>query len=140
VNGQKMSKSKGNIYYTDTLIEQGYDIGEIRFFLIYGHYREKLNYCDKNMRSAADRLRAFKKMVNEVKGRADWEAELDGEVTRGIKGIFSERMDDDLDVRGAFDGLYGVLSALDREDLKSVEASAIVGALREIDDVLGVIW
>jgi len=140
VNGQKMSKSKGNIYYTDTLIEQGYDISEIRFFLIYGHYREKLNYCDKNMRSAADRLRAFKKMVNEVKGRADWEAELDGEVTRGIKGIFSERMDDDLDVRGAFDGLYGVLSALDREDLKSVEASAIVGALREIDDVLGVIW
>jgi cysteinyl-tRNA synthetase len=139
VNGQKMSKSKGNIYYTDTMLEQGYDIGEIRFFLIYGYYRETLNYSDKNMRSAADKLRAFREMVNEVKGRADREADLGGEVTRRIKGIFSERMDDDLDVRGAFDGLYGVLSELDREDLKSVEASAIVKALREIDDVLRVI-
>ena len=139
VNGQKMSKSKGNIYYTDTLLEQGYDIGEIRFFLIYGHYRETLNYSDKNMRSAADKLRAFREMVNEVKGRADRETDLDEEVTRRIKGIFSERMDEDLDVRGAFDGLYGVLSELDRENLKSVEASAIVKALREIDGVLMVI-
>jgi len=139
VNGQKMSKSKGNIYYTDTLLEQGYDIGEIRFFLIYGYYRETLNYSDKNMRSAADKLRAFREMVNEVKGRADREADFDGEVTRRIKGIFSEKMDDDLDLRGAFDGLYGVLSELDRENLKSVEASAIVKALREIDDVLRVI-
>ena len=139
VNGQKMSKSKGNIYYTDTMLEQGYDIGEIRFFLIYGHYRETLNYSDKNMRSATDKLRAFREMVNEVKGRADREADLDGVVTRRIKGIFSERMDDDLDLRGAFDGLYGVFSELDREDLKSVEASAIVKALREIDGVLRVI-
>ncbi len=140
VNGQKMSKSKGNIYYTDTLLEQGYDIGEIRFFLIHGHYRETLNYSDKNMRSAADKLRSFREMVNEVKGRADREADLDGEVTRRIKGIFSERMDDDLDVKGAFDGLYGVLSELDRENLESVEASAIVKALREIDGILRVIF
>ena len=33
VNGQKMSKSKGNIYYTDTLLNQGYDMDQIRFFL-----------------------------------------------------------------------------------------------------------
>jgi len=140
VNGQKMSKSKGNIYYTDTLLQQGYDIGEIRFFLIYGHYRRKLNYSDKNMRSAADKLRAFREMVNEAKGRADWEADLDGEVTRRIKGIFSERMDDDLDVKGAFDGLYGVLAELELGDLNPAEASAIMKALKEIDGVLRVLF
>jgi cysteinyl-tRNA synthetase len=140
VNGQKMSKSKGNIYYTDTLIKQGYDMGEIRFFLIYGHYREKLDYSDDKMRSAADRLRKFREMVKEVKGRAGQEAEPDGKVTRRIKGVFAERMDNDLDVRGAFDGLCGVLSELEFAGLKPTETSGAMKALWEIDGVLRVIF
>ena len=140
VNGQKMSKSKGNIYYTDTLLEHGYDIGEIRFFLIYGHYRETLNYSDKNMRSAADKLRAFREMVNAVKGRADQEAKPASEAVQRIERVFAERMDDDLDVQGAFDGLYGVLSEREPMELKPTEASGIMKSLREIDGVLGVIF
>jgi cysteinyl-tRNA synthetase len=140
VNGQKMSKSKGNIYYTDTLLERGYDISEIRFFLIYGHYREKLNYSDKNMRSAADKLRAFREMVNAVKGRADQEAKPASEAVQRIERVFAERMDDDLDVQGAFDGLYGVLSEREPMELKPTEASGIMKSLREIDGVLGVIF
>jgi len=33
VNGKKMSKSTGNTLYTDTLLERGYRMDEIRFFL-----------------------------------------------------------------------------------------------------------
>jgi cysteinyl-tRNA synthetase len=138
VNGQKMSKSKGNILYTDTLLGQGYDASEIRFFLIYGRYRERLNYSDENMGSAAEKLREFRKVVNAIERRADPKAGLDGELARRIEGIFSGRMDDDLDVKGAFDGLYGALAEVG--DLKPAEASAIVKALREIDGVLGVTW
>jgi cysteinyl-tRNA synthetase len=137
VNGQKMSKSKGNIYYTDTLLEQGYDMGEIRFFLIYGHYREKLNYSDNKMRSAADRLRKFRRMVSKIEGRANKKTELDGEVVQRIKRIFAEKMDNDLDVKGGFDGVYGVLSEL--EELKPTEAPGIMKGLREIDGVLRVL-
>jgi cysteinyl-tRNA synthetase len=140
VNGQKMSKSKGNIYYTDTLLEQGYDISEIRFFLIYGHYREKLDYSDENMRSAADKLGKFGKMVNKIEGKADRKGELDKEAIQRIKRIFVENMDNDLDVRGAFDGLYGVLSELELGELKPSEASGVMEALREIDGVLRVIF
>lgn len=139
VNGQKMSKSKGNIYYTDTLIEQGYDMGEIRFFLIYGHYREKLDYSDQNMRSAADRLRKFRKMVKEVEARADQEATLDAKPARRMKEVFAESMDNDLDVRRAFDGLYRVLSELEFVELKPTESSGAMKALREIDGVLRVL-
>jgi cysteinyl-tRNA synthetase len=135
-----MSKSKGNIYYTDTLIKQGYDMGEIRFFLIYGHYREKLDYSDDKMRSATDRLRKFREMVKEVEGRAGQEAEPDGKVARRIKRVFAERMDNDLDVRGAFDGLCGALSELEFAGLKPTEASGGMKALREIDGVLRVIF
>jgi len=92
------------------------------------------------MRSATDKLRAFREMVNKVKGRVDQVADLDGKVTRKINGIFSERMDDDLDVRGAFDGLYRVLSELEPMELKPTEASGIMKSLREIDGVLRVIF
>ena len=70
VNGQKMSKSKGNIYYTDTLLDQGYDIDQIRFFLIYGHYRKKLNYSDRAMALAAEKLKRFKEKVKALERRS----------------------------------------------------------------------
>ena len=139
VNGQKMSKSKGNIYYTDTLLEQGYNMSEIRFFLIYGHYREKLDYSDENMRSAADKLRKLREMVGKMEERSNQQADLGGSAAQ-IKETFAEKMDNDLDVRGAFEGLYGVLSEFEPDELKSIEASGIMKSLREIDGVLGVIF
>jgi cysteinyl-tRNA synthetase len=140
VNGQKMSKSKGNIYYTDTLLEQGYDLSEIRFFLIYGHYREKLDYSEENMRLAADKLRKLRNMVRTIEERANQRADLGGSLAQRIKDTFEEQMDNDLDVRGAFDSVYGVLSELKLDELKSSEASGIMKTLREIDGVLRVIF
>jgi hypothetical protein len=49
-------------------------------------------------------------------------------------------MDNDLDVRGAFDSLYGVLSELELDELKSSEASGIMKTLREIDGILRVMF
>jgi cysteinyl-tRNA synthetase len=140
VNGQKMSKSKGNIYYTDTLLEQGYDLSEIRFFLIYGHYREKLDYSEENMRLAADKLRKLRNMVRTIEERANQQADLGGSLAQRIKDTFAEQMDNDLDVRRAFDSVYGVLSELELDELKSSEASGVMKTLREIDGVLRVIF
>jgi cysteinyl-tRNA synthetase len=140
VNGQKMSKSKGNIYYTNTLLEQGYDMREIRFFLIYGHYREKLDYSEENMRSAADKLRKLRNMVRTIEERANQQADLGGSLAQRIKDTFAEQMDNDLDVRRAFDSVYGVLSELELDELKSSEASGVMKTLREIDGVLRVIF
>ncbi len=140
VNGQKMSKSRGNIYYTDTLLEQGYDPGEIRFFLICGHYREKLDYSDEHMRLAAEKLGKFRNVVRSIEKRANQQADLRGNVAERIKETFAEQMDSDLDVRGAFDGLHGVLSELEVDGLYSGEALGIVKTLREIDGVLRVIF
>jgi len=140
VNGQKMSKSNGNIYYTDMLLEHGYDSSEIRFFLIYGHYREKLDYSDENMRSAAGKLRNVRKMVDRIGEMAYQQANLGGNVAQRIKENFVENMETDLDVRGAFDGLYRVLSELQLDQLKPSEASEIMKALKEIDGVLRVIF
>jgi cysteinyl-tRNA synthetase len=135
VDGKKMSKSIGNILYTDTLQEKGYDLSEIRFFLIYGHYRKRLNYSDKRMRSTTEKLRRFKKQVKRIEDRAGHFTDADTEATRKINDAFRERMDDDLDVKGAFDNVAAFVFGIDLH-LNPTTASGIIKALKEIDEVL----
>jgi len=134
VEGSKMSKSKGNIYYTDTLLNKGYSPAEIRFFLIYGHYRERLDYSDDNMRDAVDKLRRVKKNMTGTirKGRSGISSVT---IAQKIRRIFVEHMDNDFDVRSAFDGVGAVLSEAANSD-KKYDPAAIVKELRKIEEVL----
>ena len=140
MNGKKMSKSRGNIYYTDTLLDQGYDASEIRFFLIYRHYRKKLNFSDENMRRSAEKLREFKNKVRRIEQKADPGRPQDGEKAQRIKQVFGEKMDDDLDGKGAFDRVLGLVSEFEVDDLGPGEAGAVMETLRGIDRVLKVIF
>ena len=140
VNGQKMSKSKGNIYYTEDILRKGYTVSELRFFLIYGHYRKKLNYSNDTMRLAAEKLRNFKKKVRDIGRVVKRASSTDIKTVRNIKMIFSLKMDDDLDIASAFDQLYDTLTERDVTGLKPAEASGLIKGLKEIDEVLQVIF
>lgn len=140
VDGKKMSKSIGNILYTDNLLEKGYDLSEIRFFLIYGHYRKRLNYSDKQMQSVTERLRKFKEQVKRIEGRAEPATDADTEMTRKIKDAFEERMDDDLDVKGAVDNVAALVNGMDAQNLTPDEASGVIKDLKEVDEVMQVIF
>jgi cysteinyl-tRNA synthetase len=136
VNGQKMSKSLGNIIYTDDLIKERYRPEEIRFFLIYGHYREKQNYSAAAFRSAAERWKEFSRAVKKLGGKSSETIEPDREAGQRLKTLFEKNMDDDLDVRGAFDALSDELLKRDPKNIKPRVASGLVLALKEIDQVL----
>jgi cysteinyl-tRNA synthetase len=140
VNGKKMSKSKGNIHYTEDILKKGFTSKELRFFLIYGHYRKILNYSNESMHSAAERLRNFKKMATDIKRVAKHAATTDIKTARNLKTIFSGKMDDDLDITSAFDQLYDAFSKMDVKSLKPTEASGLIKGLKEIDEVLQVIF
>ena len=140
VNGKKMSKSKGNIHYTEDILKKGVTSKELRFFLIYGHYRKILNYSNDTMRSAAERLRNFKKMVTDIERVAKRAATTDTKTARNLKTIFSVRMDDDLDIKSAFDQLYDAFAKMNVKSLKPAEASGLIKGLKEIDEVLQVIF
>jgi cysteinyl-tRNA synthetase len=140
VNGQKMSKSKGNIYYSDTLIKRNYRYDDIRFFLIYSHYRERLNYSDRVISAAADKLRGLKNSLREIEKKAKQEPDLTGKIVRNLKKTFTEKMDNDMDVRGAFDGLYDILARVKVGELRPAEASGIIKTMKEIDKVFKVIF
>jgi cysteinyl-tRNA synthetase len=140
VDGGKMSKSRGNVYYTDTLLERGYGIDEIRFFLIYGHYRKNLNYSDRNMDRATETLRDFKRLTRALEASSSEQLGIDQGIYHKVKRLFSTKMDEDLDVRGAFDGLHGFLAGSGARAANPAASAGILKALREIDEVLQVIF
>ena len=135
-----MSKSKGNVYYIDTLRKQGYKHAEIRFFLIYGHYRKRLNFSRKSMARAVEKLKELKRTIAAIKRQADDSADFDSSAAKEMKMTFADKMDSDLDVKGAIDNLQLFLSAMDVKHPKPRAASGAIHALRDIDQVLQVIF
>jgi cysteinyl-tRNA synthetase len=139
VAGRKMSKSRGTLVYTGDLLRQGYAAAEIRFFLLYGHYRDRLSYTEKAMEAAVEKLRRFQEEVREISVRAG-QALPEGDAARWIRETFRRRMDDDLDVKGAFDGISRELTVLQRGNPEPGVAAAAVAALREVDGVFNILF
>ena len=135
-----MSKSKGNIYYIENLREDGYTSDEIRFFLIYSHYRKELNYTREKMRSAAERLENLKRKMNAIGRKANQKSEVDREILKRVKEIFTREMEDDLNVEKAFDKLVEFIEDIKLETLKPKTASGLTKGLREVDNVLRILF
>ncbi len=140
VQGRKMSKSKGNIYYTDTILSQGYGAQELRFFLIYNHYRSRVNYTANLMLTQAAKLREVRKGVQQLRRRAGKEEAAGGGSQERLRQAFTAAMDDDLDVKEAFDSISQVLRSLTPQSLTGGEAAGVLKALRGIDSVLQVLF
>ena len=135
-----MSKSKGNIIYTDTLLKQGYTFREIRFFLIYGHYRSQLDYSEERFQRSVDRLRTFQKIARSIKRHLSKSMKTDSMLSKKLQREFSKNMDNDLNVKGAFDSMYTSLSECKIEEYPPKLATGILAALKDIDKVLRVIF
>ena len=73
VEGEKMSKSKGNYYTVRDLIEQGHSPMAIRYLLLSVPYRTQLNFMLDGLRgaeSALEGLRNFRRRVAEFSRQA----------------------------------------------------------------------
>ncbi len=140
VKGAKMSKSKGNVYYTDTLLQQGYSPEEIRFFLICGHYRQRVNYSDQLMRRRAEELSRLRHLAREIAFLACGTANTHCKSALRLRKAFTSPMDDDLHVKEACEGVVNVLSQIKPEILEKSEVAGILKVLQEIDRVLEVIF
>jgi cysteinyl-tRNA synthetase len=109
VERKKMSKSKGNIIYTDDLLKQGYSPEDIRFFLIHLHYRTRLNFTYAKFKKT---ISQFEKMRQKIKiiRQTDKFGEKPSEKVRSLlvnlQKHFERGMNHDLDVETALESLF----------------------------------
>ncbi len=145
VEGKPMSKSRGNILYPDDVLKMGYEAHHLRFFLIYTHYRKKLNLTNSKLHKAAGHLAAMRGLVHELIEDTDGQAGEDpaaADLIDGIPGEFERLMDDDLSVGRAVDGVYARLQQIAdcSAPLSKQSAARLRGQLARIDTVLRVLF
>ncbi|OPL16100.1 MAG: hypothetical protein AVO39_06540 [delta proteobacterium MLS_D] len=134
VGGKKMSKSRGNILYINDLLERGYRAAEVRFFLMYGHYRDRLDYSGDTMEAAAGRLRSLRTAAELLARKAKGPSR--GGIGREVKEMFISAMDDDLRLKNALDRIDAALPQKRIENLSPREAASALAALRRVDYVV----
>jgi len=144
-DGKKMSKSIGNVYYPEDLTAKGYRSDHIRFFLIYGHYRKRVNFTFKKLDETSKKLDRFKSMVQCIETAKSSNPSNSGKGLAGsVTSSFKQYMDTDLQVKTAFDKLYNIVSKLygllEKEELSSADAIKTVEGLKKVDSVLHVIF
>ncbi len=140
VDGRKMSKSRGNILYPDRLVRQGFSPEEIRFFLIFSHYRRRLSYTKRAMARARSRQAELKSVALQLTRRAGRSAEAPSDESSRLEKAFTKHMDNDLDVQQAVEAVAAALAEIDPESLSPPQAASLVAALKRIDTVLQVIY
>lgn len=146
VDGKKMSKSKNNEIFLEDLLEKCGSPAHARFFLIYRHYRKKLNLSEKNISERLDRFNDFRRMVRDIEDASDGPKDDPGDARPAIDRLvdgFRGHMNDDLDLPGAFDAMHAALAdlvALKNEGRLGREAAATASAeIRKIDEVLRIL-
>ena len=127
VNGGKMSKSLGNTYTVDQLIEKGYSPLVFRYFCLNAHYRNKINFTFESMDAAKKALKNLHKEIDRHKGA---KGQVDASVLEGFKNEFDEAVNDDLNIPKAL----GIVWNMAKYDIKSND---IYELILSTDDVLG---
>ncbi|MFP4302223.1 MAG: class I tRNA ligase family protein [Spirochaetaceae bacterium] len=149
VEGRKMSKSRGNVLYPKSLLEKGASKEAIRFSLIYGYYRKKLNMTDEHLEETTELLERFRRTVGRITRsreatkkppRPESEAYRTDRMIAEIPRLFRLNMDNDLHVKQAVDDVMRLCEHLDRRadsyGLTERQAKQIDREIREIDEVL----
>jgi cysteinyl-tRNA synthetase len=143
VEGKKMSKSKGNVYYPCNLLAKGVSGGQLRFFLIYGPYRKKMNFTFEKLAQASEKLNSLRCMISGLEEtKPTIKTEKKDTLTSNIVSDFENHMNNDLDVKSAFDSLYKTTVELYemKQSLNSKEIKNVLNGLRRIDSVLQCIF
>lgn len=91
LDGEKMSKSRGNLVFVSKLRGEGVDPMAIRLALLSGHYRTDRAWTAALLREAQERLGTWRRAVAQGTGAPA------GPVLHGLR----ERLSDDLDSPGA---------------------------------------
>lgn len=127
VEGEKMSKSLGNLYTLDDLVAKGWLPVEVRWTLLSGHYRSPLNFTLKGLDDARSALAKLERGLDGLLTLAGLTREEFAPPTHHEVGVswgrFApawERLRQDLNVPGALGEMFKTLAqpAADRNQAR----------------------
>jgi cysteinyl-tRNA synthetase len=147
VNGEKMSKSKGNDYTIGQLVDMGHAPSAIRYLLISAQYRKELNFSFDGLdtaRAALQRLAAFETRLASAPTTPDAPLSRLPGIAAAALAEFEKALDDDLNTPNALAALFNFVreanAELDRpQGIAPDGLAAARHALVRMDCVLGIL-
>lgn len=143
-DGEKMSKSKGNLYTIQQLVEKGFKRQAIRYALISSHYRQNYNFTFDGLKAAeqaVDKINQSVFLLRQAaagsgdKVRPDVKAAVDNAIA-----AFDEALSDDLNMSKALAAVFELVRDANRlTDATAAEARAMLSSFERIDSVLAVL-
>ena len=139
VDGEKMSKSKGNFYTLNDIIKKGMSVEEFRYMIFSAHYRSKINFSLKrinNAKKAISRITNLKhKLIPIAKDKI--------QAFPNAKKRFHEALKDDLDSPKAFsiffEWLKDINLMIDNGTISETEAAKSINFINFFDYIFQVI-
>ena len=145
VDGEKMSKSKGNVYTLRDLAARGADPAALRFLLLSTHYRKVLNFTFEALDQAGSAVGRIKDFLFELDhGRFPEGATPGfGELTAECRVRFAEGLADDLNISTALTSLFEFIKRVNHlikdGNLRADDANQASSLVYTLDDVLAVL-
>ena len=142
VNGKKMSKSLGNCFKVNELLEKGYSPQAIRYEFIKAHYRQNMDFQENSLagnQSVIDKFSNFRTRLKQEANGPGW-ADLQPALER-VQAGFEAGMDDDLNTPEALAALFDFMGEVNKNfaALSGEEASRIRAVMERFDSVLGIL-
>ncbi|MEZ5162984.1 MAG: cysteine--tRNA ligase [Fimbriimonadaceae bacterium] len=148
VEGEKMSKSKGNFFTVRDLLEQGFDPIALRYALISVPYRKPHNFTIQTLKDSegnVERFREAGRRIEAVLGEGWMESAGDfgsdqlGQELSGIYGQALNAMLDDLNTSVAIaKALEGTKAILRINSLSEADAKEGAAFLAKVEALLGI--
>ncbi|HZT57686.1 MAG TPA: cysteine--tRNA ligase [Pyrinomonadaceae bacterium] len=144
VEGESMSKTRGNYFTFRDLREKGFDPIAIRYLLLSVPYRKQLNFTFEGLRGAektVESLRDFHSRVRTARTESGSNPELRSVAARALEE-FEAGMDDDLNTSVALAAIHDlkreVNTALDSCVLRADDQRDILALIERFNSVLNI--
>jgi cysteinyl-tRNA synthetase len=144
VEGETMSKSKGNYYTFRDIAAKGFSAAAIRYFLLSVPYNKQLNFTFDALAGAEKTvasLRDFRARLSEARTEPGSNEKLREAAERALRE-FEEGMDDDLNTSVALAAIHNlsreVNTALARKQVKAENQRELLEVIDRIDTVLNI--
>ena len=145
VDGKKISKSLGNVYTLQDIIDRGYSLDAFKLMTLAKHYRTEGNFSWDIIEAADNRLQRWRNLAalrwqthDTLQNDDDKDAQFDmnGALLAASHAAL-ERLEDDLDTPGALVAIERAFDRLETATISTIQQSALLQLFEWIDDTLG---
>jgi len=145
VDGEKMSKSRGNQYTIRDLLEKKHDHLALRFLLLATHYRKTLNFTFEGLHQAEESLQRINDFIYELENRK-FKKEENEDIPKLIEKTrkkFIEGLGNDLNISVSLTSLFEMIKKVNilmaKEKVGQKNAEKLISLIYSFDKVLALL-